>query len=114
MSPDETISVALAPDLVATVHEAVASGDYPSASEIVSEALRSWSTDRAMASTETAQLRRLWEAGLQSGRGSFASIEDIKREARRLQGARTQSGMSPYQVRLKPFDGNIAGTLVQR
>lgn len=92
MRPDETISVALSPDLAATVQEAVASGDYPSASEIVSEALRSWSTERAMANTDATRICRLWEAGLQSGPGSFASIDDIKREARRLRDTSTRPG----------------------
>ncbi len=38
----EKISVALTPELAATVRDAVASGDYASTSEIVREALRGW------------------------------------------------------------------------
>lgn len=46
MAKVEKISVALTPEMVATLREAVAEGAYASSSEIVREALRAWQEQR--------------------------------------------------------------------
>ncbi|MFX9089501.1 ribbon-helix-helix domain-containing protein, partial [Acinetobacter baumannii] len=46
MGKVEKISIALTDELLATVQQAVASGDYASTSEVVREALREWKARR--------------------------------------------------------------------
>ena len=46
MAKVEKISVALTPEMVASLREAVAGGAYASSSEIVREALRDWQEQR--------------------------------------------------------------------
>jgi antitoxin ParD1/3/4 len=40
----EKLSIALTPEMAAAVRQAVASGEYASASEVIREALRLWRT----------------------------------------------------------------------
>jgi antitoxin ParD1/3/4 len=56
MAKVETISVALPPEMVAALKDAVAGGAYASPSEIVSEALRDWQQQRL---GRDAQIKRL-------------------------------------------------------
>jgi len=77
------VSVALTSEMTELVRQAVASGEYASASEVIREALREWKHRRAFKIPEQDELRRLWAEGLASGPGRFASIDDIKQEARR-------------------------------
>jgi antitoxin ParD1/3/4 len=77
------VSVALTSEMTEMVRQAVASGEYASASEVIREALREWKHRRAFKIPEQDELRRLWAEGLASGPGRFASIDDIKQEARR-------------------------------
>jgi antitoxin ParD1/3/4 len=83
MANVEKVSVALTPEMLAVVREAVASGEYASSSEVVREALREWTRRRALQSEEVEALRRLWHEGLASGPGRFADMAAIKAEARR-------------------------------
>jgi antitoxin ParD1/3/4 len=73
----------LSPDMEERVNEAVSQGEYHSASEIVDEALRMWSEKRENFGYTLNELRTLVNAGIESGPGRFASIDDIKAEARR-------------------------------
>ena len=63
----EKVSIALTPEMVAVVRQAVESGEYASNSEIVREALRDWKSKRALQQQEVEELRRLWHEGLHSG-----------------------------------------------
>lgn len=63
MSQVEKVSVALTAELADKVRDAVRSGDYASASEVVRHALRDWASDRE----QRARIRRLWAEGLASG-----------------------------------------------
>ena len=67
MSNVQKMSVALTPEIVATVKEAVASGEYTSTSEVVRDALRSWKAQRAAHEIDVKELRRLWHEGVDSG-----------------------------------------------
>ena len=67
MSGVQKVSIALTPELVDTVREAVNSGDYASSSEVVREALRGWSERREMRAAKLADLRAAVQAGLDSG-----------------------------------------------
>lgn len=81
----QKISVALTPEMLAMLKQAVESGEYTSTSEVIRDALRSWKARRAMQEREVEELRRLWDEGIDSGEGQFSSIDEIKAEARRRQ-----------------------------
>ena len=83
MANVEKVSVALTPEMLAVVREAVESGEYASSSEVMREALREWKRRRALERKEVEGLRRLWQEGLESGPERFADMAAIKAEARR-------------------------------
>jgi antitoxin ParD1/3/4 len=81
MPAAKKLSLTLDADLAAQVDDAVASGAYASASEVVEEALLCWRERRALeADPET--LRRLWQEGLDSGPAETLDLAEIKRAAR--------------------------------
>lgn len=63
MTQVEKLSIALTAELAEQVREAVRSGEYASASEVIREALRGWLGNRRSAD----ELRRLVAEGLASG-----------------------------------------------
>ena len=76
MAHAEKLSIALTPEMAQMVRDAVAGGDYASASEVIREALRDWKTKRLFG--------QLWDEGLASGRAEATEdIDDIKAAARR-------------------------------
>ncbi|HWF94737.1 MAG TPA: type II toxin-antitoxin system ParD family antitoxin [Xanthobacteraceae bacterium] len=83
MSNVQKVSVALTPEFMALLKEAVDTGEYTSASEVIRDALRHWKQRRATEEMGVEELRRLWQEGLASGPGRFKSIDEIKKEARR-------------------------------
>ena len=83
MANVEKVSVALTPEMLAVVREAVESGEYASSSEVMREALRDWKRRRALERIEIEELRRFWQEGLESGPGRFDDMAAIKAEARR-------------------------------
>ena len=72
----EKISIALPPDMIAEIHEAVASGLYSSSSEAIRDALRVWIRERRLRKAALDQMRRVWEQAL-SGDGETASALDV-------------------------------------
>ncbi len=56
----EKISIALPPEMVAQVRQAVETGDYASSSEVVRDALREWAHKRQLQQNGLHELRRLW------------------------------------------------------
>jgi antitoxin ParD1/3/4 len=83
MANVEKVSIALTPEMLAVVREAVESGEYASSSEVMREALREWTRRRALERKEVEVLQRLWQEGLESGPGRFADMAALKAEARR-------------------------------
>lgn len=67
MANVEKVSVALTPEMAAMMREAVETGEYASASEVMREALRDWKHRRAQRAKAVEELGRLWDAGLSSG-----------------------------------------------
>lgn len=61
MSSIEKISVALPPEILASVREAVATGEYTSSSEVICEALSDWSHKRQLLPASVHHLREIWE-----------------------------------------------------
>jgi len=82
MSTVEKVSVALSPELLEMVKDAVASGQYGSASEVIREALRDWRIRQPLREAEVERLRKAWAEGLASGPAEPFDIEDTKRRAR--------------------------------
>lgn len=83
MAHVEKLSIALTSEMAAAVRQCVESGEYASSSEVIREALREWKLKRALQQNELAELRGLWQTGLDSGPGRYATMDDIKAEARR-------------------------------
>ena len=76
MSTIRKLSVALTPEMVVMVRDAVASGDYASTSEVVREALRDWKAKRLIG--------RLWDEGVASGSAEDGeTIDEIAADAMR-------------------------------
>jgi antitoxin ParD1/3/4 len=91
MSNVQKVSVALTPEFMNLLKEAVDTGEYTSASEVIRDALRHWKRRRATEEPDETELRRLWNEGIASGPGRFGSIKDIKKEARRRAAKRTKA-----------------------
>jgi antitoxin ParD1/3/4 len=68
------VTVALPADTASEVREAVHSGEYATASEVIREALRDWSLKRKLAHLEVDEMRRLVEEGAESGPGVDADL----------------------------------------
>lgn len=82
MANIEKVSISLPHELLESVHEAVDSGQYGSASEVVREALREWKQRQSLRQLEIERLRRLWQEGIGSGPARPLDFEDIKRRGR--------------------------------
>ena len=67
MANVEKLSIALTPELAATVRDALSAGEYASASELMREALREWKQRRIERDRAVEELGRLWDEGLASG-----------------------------------------------
>jgi antitoxin ParD1/3/4 len=89
----EKVSVALSPELLETVREAVASGEYASASEVIREALRDWRLRQPLRQAEVERLRKAWTEGVNSGKPQPFNIDEVKRRARaRFDAGRSRDG----------------------
>ncbi len=86
MSNVEKISIALPPEMIGLIKQAIGSGMYSSTSEVIREALRDWKEKQARKALAIRELKRLWREGLASGPGRFSSMDEIKAEARRRLG----------------------------
>ena len=76
MGTVQKLSIALTPELAASVREAVDSGDYASASEIVREALRAWREARRERAL-IAEVRALVAEGDASGYVPYDGVENL-------------------------------------
>lgn len=74
------LSISVTDAQVHDIEEAVASGEYASASEVVRDAMRTWRINR--------RLGQLWDEGIASGiMKPGTTMADIKAEARRRKAA---------------------------
>ena len=67
MANVEKVSVALTPEMAATMRQVVEAGEYASASEVMREALREWKLRRLERAQALQELGRQWDFGLASG-----------------------------------------------
>ncbi|MDB5440241.1 MAG: hypothetical protein JWM33_2668 [Caulobacteraceae bacterium] len=83
MANIEKVSIALTADMAGMVRQAVDSGEYATASEVVRDALRDWKAKREFSRRQIDELRRLVDEGLASGSKPWSGAEAILTEARR-------------------------------
>ena len=67
MAKVEEITVALSEDTLSVVRDAVASGEYASAGEVVRDALRDWKVKHRLSRIELDEMRQLVQEGADSG-----------------------------------------------
>lgn len=67
MANVEKVSVALTPEMAATMRQVVEAGEYASASEVMREALREWKFRRYQREQAVEALGRQWDTGIASG-----------------------------------------------
>jgi len=82
MAAVKKLSIALTPEFVADIDEAVATGEFASTSEVIRDALRAWKRAREVQSVAVEELRALWRDGIASGDGGELDVADIKRRGR--------------------------------
>jgi antitoxin ParD1/3/4 len=81
----EKISVALPPEMVAVVRQAVEAGEYASSSEVVREALRDWTQKRSLRQQGVEELRQLWREALADKTPGTPAEEVLGRLERKYQ-----------------------------
>ena len=74
MAKVEKITVALSEDTLSVVRDAVASGEYASAGEVVRDASRDWEVKHRLSRIELDEMRRLVQEGADSGPGIDADL----------------------------------------
>ena len=96
MSTVDKRSVTLSPELAAEVDEAVAAGEYASASEVVRDALRQWKERRDLFGYTLEELRALVHEGIDSGPSVRAPPSTFPRSrARRAAGLSRRTSAQP-------------------
>jgi antitoxin ParD1/3/4 len=85
MANVEKISIALPPEMVDQVREAVDSGEYATSSEVVRDALRDWSHKRQLQQSGVAELRKLWQQARKDKSPGRAADQVLDRLERKYQ-----------------------------
>lgn len=85
MATVEKISIALPPEMVAVVREAVDAGEYASSSEVVRDALREWTQKRNLRREGIKELRRMWRNALEDRSPGLPVDEVMDRLERKYQ-----------------------------
>lgn len=94
MTTAEKISIALPPEMVAIVRNAVATGEYASSSEVIRDALRDWTFKRTLRQQGIAQLRQLWQEALHDKTPGIAADDVLERLERKYQAIADAAGMA--------------------
>lgn len=82
MSNVEKVSVALTSQQADLLREAVESGEYATASEVVRDAMRVWQEKWEARQADIRRLRELWDEGKASGPAGSLDFEELRKEAR--------------------------------
>ena len=88
----EKISIALPPEMVSTVREAVESGEYASSSEVVREALRDWSHKRNLRERGLDELRQVWKEAMDDNSPGVSPDEVFNRLERKYRALAEAAG----------------------
>ncbi len=78
----EKISIALPPEMVAQLRQAVQTGEYASSSEVVRDALRDWTHKRQLQQNGIAELRQLWQEARDKN-GPYVPAEEVMQRLER-------------------------------
>ena len=89
----DKISIALPPEMVAQLRQAVDTGEYASSSEVVREALRDWTHKRPLQQNGIAELRQLWQQAREKNGPYVPADEVIKRLERKYQAIADAAGV---------------------
>jgi antitoxin ParD1/3/4 len=88
----EKISIALPPEMVSMVREAVEAGEYSSSSEVVREALREWSHKRSLREKGLDELRRVWQQAMEDNSPGVSPHDVFERLERKYQAIADAAG----------------------
>lgn len=83
----EKISIALPPEMISIVRQAVEAGEYASSSEVVRDALRDWTQKRRLRLEGIEELRRVWTEALEDkspGIPAEAVLDRLERKYRKM------------------------------
>jgi antitoxin ParD1/3/4 len=92
MASIEKISIALPPEMVSLVRQAVETGEYASNSEVVRDALRDWTQKRTLRQQGIEELRRVWRQALEDRSPGVAPDEVLERLERKYQAIADAAG----------------------
>ena len=88
MATVEKISIALPPEMVSLVRQAVETGEYASSSEVVRDALRDWTQKRSLRQQGIDELRQVWRQALQDDAPNVSAEDVLDRLERKYQSLR--------------------------
>ena len=92
MASIEKISIALPPEMVSLVRQAVETGEYASSSEVVRDALRDWSHKRNLRQQGIEGLRRVWQQAMEDHSPGVPADEVLDRLERKYQAIADAAG----------------------
>jgi antitoxin ParD1/3/4 len=81
----EKISIALPPEMVALVRQAVETGEYASSSEVVRDALHDWTQKRSLRQQGIDELRQVWRQAMEDKTPGVPVNEVLNRLERKYQ-----------------------------
>jgi antitoxin ParD1/3/4 len=85
MASVEKISIALPPEMVHIVRNAVITGEYASSSEVIRDALRDWTYKRNLRQQGVSELRRVWQEALNDKTSGISPDDVLDRLERKYQ-----------------------------
>lgn len=88
----EKISIALPPEMIAQLRQAVDTGEYSSSSEVVRDALRDWTHKRQLQQNGIAELRQLWQEAREKNGPYVPADEVMQRLERKYQALADAAG----------------------
>jgi antitoxin ParD1/3/4 len=88
----EKISIALPPEMVAIVRQAVDTGEYASSSEVVRDALRDWTQKRNLRQQGIEELRQVWKQAQEDKTPGVPVDEVLDRLERKYQALAEAAG----------------------
>ena len=92
MSSVEKISIALPPEMVSLVRQAVETGEYASSSEVVRDALRDWTQKRSLRQQGIDELRQVWRQALQDNKPGVSAENVLDRLERKYKALAKAAG----------------------
>jgi antitoxin ParD1/3/4 len=92
MASVEKISIALPPEMVALLRQAVETGEYASSSEVVRDALRDWTQKRNLRQQGVEELRQVWQQAIENKKPGVPVEDVLDRLERRYQAMADAAG----------------------